>query len=140
MNIRLAETKDVPGISVLLEQLGYPKAKNFLTEKVQQLLADTNHELLVYEEDQIVLGFISVHFEPQLAVSGDFAIVSYLCVDDAARSKGIGKKLLDRVTMIAKDRNCDRIQLHSNIRRLDAHRFYEREGFHESRKFFRKKL
>ncbi|MFM2483785.1 hypothetical protein [Celerinatantimonas yamalensis] len=33
---------------------------------------------------------ISVHFIPQLALAGDFARISYFCVADTARGRGIG--------------------------------------------------
>ena len=45
------------------------------------------------------------------------------------RSQGVGKALLDWLRPEARRQGCDQIHLDSRLIRLDAHRFYEREGF-----------
>ncbi|MEJ2881850.1 GNAT family N-acetyltransferase [Pedobacter sp. GR22-6] len=140
MGIRIANDKDIVKIGDLLAQLGYPTEPVFLREKILQLLGDSSHVLVVYEERGDVESVMSIHFVPQLALVGDFAIISYLAVDANSRSKGIGKALEEYCVELATERNCDRIQVHCNIRRTDAHRFYERQGYTESRKYFSKKL
>lgn len=140
MTIRQARNEDAPVIKVLLEQLGYPMDEKLVTDKLAKLLACEDHKLLVYELDRTVVAFISVHFVPQMGLLGDFAIIGYFAVDESARSKGVGYEMEKYVTLLAKERNCDRIQLHCNIRRTDAHRFYERQGYEESRKYYSKRL
>jgi GNAT superfamily N-acetyltransferase len=59
-----------------------------------------------------------------------------LYVDDlvttaAARSRGVGTALLDHLTTIAREHGCAVVDLDSGEQRLDAHRFYRREGFDE---------
>lgn len=66
--------------------------------------------------------------------------ISYLVVDSTIRSKGIGKELEEFATASARKRGCDRIQVHCHSRRIDAHRFYERQGFKEAPKYFSKML
>lgn len=56
-----------------------------------------------------------------------------LFVDDLVtlpehRSRGYGKQLLDWLLEQAKKENCQYLELDSGVKRLDAHRFYEREG------------
>lgn len=138
--IRSANIQDTTAIVSLLDQLGYPTKLDELLDKVRQLLKHPDHVLCVYEQDSTVLAVMSIHFVPQLALTGEFAVISYLAVDASARSLGIGKALEEHCAWIAKARNCDRIQLHCNIRRTDAHRFYERQGYEESRKYFSKRL
>ena len=41
---------------------------------------------------------------------------------------------------LAKQRGCDRMELHSGIQRPLAHQFYLREGYVEAPKYFRKAL
>lgn len=83
---------------------------------------------------------IKFDFLTQLVVKGDFARISCFAVDEDARSRGVGKLLEDELTRLAKARNCDRIEVHCHSRRVDAHRFYERQGYQESPKYFFKSL
>jgi len=139
VNIRKATVDDVPRIGSLPDQLGYPTNRKALRDQLIFLLNHPDH-LLVVGEFEEVEAVMSIHFVPQIALKGDFAIISYLCVDEIVRSNGIGEKLEAYCTNMAIDRNCDRIQVHCNIKRVDAHRFYERQGYKESRKYFSKKL
>ena len=140
MGIRKAKVEDWKQISLLLNQLDYPYTEPFIKEKVEILLRDPNEVFLVFEEDQSVIALISVHFIPQLAVKGDFARISYFAVDKNIRSKGLGRKIEEYCTDLAIKRNCDRIEVHCHSRRKDAHRFYMRQGFTESPKYFIKML
>jgi GNAT superfamily N-acetyltransferase len=140
MGIRKAKVEDWKQICLLLNQLDYPDTELFIKKKVEILLMDPNEVFLVFEEDQSVIALISVHFIPQLAVKGDFARISYFAVDKNIRSKGLGRKIEEYCTDLAIKRNCDRIEVHCHSRRKDAHRFYMRQGFTESPKYFIKML
>jgi GNAT superfamily N-acetyltransferase len=93
-----------------------------------KILSDDNLELLVYELEGKVMGFISIHFITQIALQGDFARIDYFSVNAAARSAGIGKEIEQYCEKLATERNCDRLEVHCHERRLDAHRFYYRQG------------
>ena len=140
MGIRKAKVEDWKQICLLLNQLDYPDTELFIKKKVEILLMDPNEVFLVFEKDQSVIALISVHFIPQLAVKGDFARISYFAVDKNIRSKGLGRKIEEYCTDLAIKRNCDRIEVHCHSRRKDAHRFYMRQGFTESPKYFIKML
>jgi GNAT superfamily N-acetyltransferase len=140
MSIRNATLADAEAIRVLLHQLDYSATTAFIAEKLPVLLAHPDQSLLVYEEQGKVIGMISIHFVPQIALAGDFANISYLAVDASVRSAGIGAKLEAYCTQLATARNCDRIYVHCHARREAAHRFYERQGYEESRKYFIKKV
>ncbi|SET32040.1 GNAT family N-acetyltransferase [Paenibacillus sp. NFR01] len=138
--IRKAKPEDGKKLSELLSQLGYPDTEVFMKAKMERLLADPNEELMVYEEAGQVVACISLHYIPQLGLEGDIASISYLVVDASIRSKGVGKKLEDYASASARKRGCDRIQVHCQSRRTDAHRFYERQCFTEAPKYFSKSL
>jgi N-acetylglutamate synthase-like GNAT family acetyltransferase len=138
--IREAKVEDWKDISELLEQLGYSETEAFMQGKIEQLILHPDEELLVFEEDHKVIACISMHYIPQLGLAGDTAIISYLVVSNAIRSKGIGRMLEEYCTNLARKRNCDRIQVHCHSRRTDAHRFYARQGFTEAPKYFSKML
>jgi GNAT superfamily N-acetyltransferase len=140
MSIRSARLTDGPAIEQLLDQLGYTGTQGFLPQKLRRMLADPDERLLVYETTAGVVAFISVHFIPQIAVAGDFARISYFSVDDSVRGQGIGREMEEYVVMLAKERQCDRIEVHCHTRRSDAHRFYFRQGYEEVPKYLMKKM
>lgn len=119
----------------LLAQLGY-SAQGYIKEKIATLLRHPDAALLVAEQDQQVLGFISLHFIPQIALEGDFCRISYFCVDDKQTSQGVGKLLIEHAEQMASEHGCDRMEVHSGSRRLRAHQFYTRQEYEESPKYF----
>jgi len=140
MKIRTAELRDAKAIQILMKQLGYPTEEGFIKKRLGDLCKLTDHHDIVYELDGNVLGFLSLHFIPQIAFEADYAVISYFIVDDNSRSLGIGKALDEYCTTLAMERKCKRIMVHSNARRTDAHRFYLRQGFVEYPKDFVKFL
>ncbi|PZF71447.1 GNAT family N-acetyltransferase [Taibaiella soli] len=138
--IRTATLQDHSAISELLTQLGYPGTEAFLPEKLERMLQDPDELMFVYETEEKVAGFMSVHFIPQIARRGDYATISFFAVDNTMRSKGIGKAMEDYATAKAIERGCEGIFLHCNTHRADAHRFYFRQGYTESPKYLLKKL
>jgi len=140
MAIRKATKHDAAAIRDLLEQLDYPTANGFIEDKLESIINHPDQVLLVYTLENKVAAFISIHFVPQIAMPGDFAVISYFSVDKTARGNGIGKEMEDYCTMLALDRKCDRIHVHCHSRRIEAHKFYERQGYEESRKYYVKKL
>ncbi|MBX2952088.1 MAG: GNAT family N-acetyltransferase [Leadbetterella sp.] len=141
MKIRDMQEDDTTAVANLLQQLGYEGAADFLPGKIHSFITDPDEYCLVAEETRgQVIGFISIHIIPQIALKGDFARISYFSVDEHFRSRGVGKLLEEYGEKIARERNCDRIELHSHSRREDAHRFYYRQGYVESPKYLVKKL
>lgn len=139
--VREARRDDVVTIARLLAQLGYPASDELIDRRLQQQLDHDDACLLVAEgDDAQLLGFISLHFIAQLALEGDFCRISYLCVDSTARSRGIGELLVQAAEQRARGRGCDRIELHCDVRREAAHRFYERLGYEDAPKYFRRSL
>ncbi len=154
MSIRKAVLEDWEAISRLLTQLEYPGTAVFLRAKLERLLSDPAETLWVWaqpsplpaeplsapSEPPVILGFLSLHFIPQIAVQGDFARISYFAVDDEVRSKGIGRQLEETATRLAKEKNCALMEVHCHTRRTRAHEFYARQGWIESPKYLIKKL
>lgn len=140
MHIRPAQTKDSFVLISLLTELGYGDTESFMGKRLQQLIDHPNETLLVAEEGQTVLGFLSLHFIPQLALEGDFARISYFCIADGERSKGVGQYLIEHAERIARQRGCDRMEVHCHERRIKANQFYAREGYSESPRYLIKTL
>lgn len=140
MNIRPAQAKDSFALSALLAELGYGGTESFIDKRLAQLIADPDEMLLVAEHGQSVLGFLSLHFIPQLALAGDFARIIYFCIAEGERSKGAGQQLLQYAERMAQQRGCDRMEVHCHEHRTKANAFYLREGYSESPRYHIKSL
>ena len=62
--------------------------------------------------------------------------VDDLVVDADARSGGVGSVLLDHLVGRARSLGCHTLELDSGHQRVDAHRFYLREGFTDASRHF----
>lgn len=71
---------------------------------------------------------------------GRFLYVDDLVVDETWRSRGVGHRLIEWLIGRARDEGCTEVHLDSRNQRLDAHRFYEREGFRNIASHFRMRL
>jgi len=140
MGIRKATLSDYKGLAKLLDQLDYPGSEDFIIPKMEIILNNPLEELLVYELEGSVVGFIILEFLPQLGLKGDIARIGYFAVDEKVRSSGIGKEMEMHVERLAREKQCDRIEVHCHERRKDAHRFYFRQGYFESPKYLMKTL
>ena len=69
---------------------------------------------------------------------GKLMYVDDLVTDDAARSTGVGKALMDHLQSLARNSGCDTYSLDSGVQRQRAHKFYFREGMFVTSFHFRK--
>ena len=58
---------------------------------------------------------------------GHFCYVDDLVTDERTRSHGLGAELMKWLKELARERNCERLELDSGVHRHGAHRFYLRE-------------
>lgn len=94
------------------------------------IAADPNNRLLVWEEEGAVLGCLQLTFLPGLSRGGAWrAQVEAVRVARARRGRGIGARMMQAAVALARERGCRLLQLTSDKRRPEAHRFYARLGF-----------
>jgi len=140
MHIRNATYKDAPAIRTLLEALGYKTSISMLVDQLEILFNRDGHEVFVCEFRKEVVGFVSVHYLPQLAFDGGVMIISYLSVDGDIKDINIAKELEQYITTLARSKKCERIQVHCLDWRTPAHQFYLQQGYQEYPKYFTKRL
>ncbi len=140
VRIRPATVKDAATLSRLCAQLGYCGTDHFIEKRIKQLTQGPQSAVLLAYRGDHVFGFIALNFIPQLALAGDFCRISYFCVDQDERDIGVGSLLEQAAEVMARSRNCDRIELHCHSRRAQAHQFYLKHDYEESPKYFIKML
>lgn len=106
---------------------------------LEQLDAD-NPAFYVVLVDEKVVGVGSCSIQIHLHHAARVAEVMELYVKPECRGEGVGKLLLTALTDYAGLKGATQLELASNFRRLDAHRFYEREGFGKNHFKFVKKV
>lgn len=87
-----------------------------------------NMHCIVAEENGRMIGCLNLRIEYQLHHAGKIAEIMEFCIVEGQRSAGVGKKILDYAVLLAKKAGCDKIELCTNQLRVDAHRFYQRQG------------
>ena len=94
---------------------------------------DPNQQLLVAELDGRVVGMLQITYIPGLSRRGAWcANIEAVRIDSRVRGRGIGAWLMARALEHARKRGCRLVQLTSDRRRAEAHRFYARLGFVDS--------
>jgi GNAT superfamily N-acetyltransferase len=84
-----------------------------------------------------IVGFVTGYLDIHSVRFGYRCWVEDLAVDPARRSEGIGKALIAAIRGWAKERGATHLELDSADTRLDAHRFYVREGADPGSRSFR---
>ena len=135
MTVRSARAEDLPRIVELLEFGALVEGKEdrddgaAYASALVEIQATPGCDVLVAEADGEVVGTCQlIVFRHLQARGGRCAEIESMHVHPDCRSRGIGTELLAVAVDAARRAGCYRIQLTSNRRRQDAHRFYEREG------------
>ncbi|HXN86227.1 MAG TPA: GNAT family N-acetyltransferase [Candidatus Binataceae bacterium] len=134
--IRRARKSDLPLLQALYDQLHLntylsmrvPPAKfGFAFNKIAR---SRNHSILVAEIAGRIVGTCHLIIVPHLGHAlKPFAVVENVVVDEKERSSGVGERLMEAATEIARGHRCYKMALTTNVARLRAHRFYERLGW-----------
>lgn len=90
-------------------------------------LQAAGYQLVYIEENGMPIAAAGFRVIDNLAW-GRFLYVDDLVTISTHRSQGHGKALLDWLKQYARDNDCGRLHLDSGSQRVDAHRFYDREG------------
>ena len=122
--------KDATAVNTLSTQLGYPLSIEQTVQNITSVLQSKDHTAFVAEYENKIVGWIGasqaimIEVMPHCEING-------LVIDEHHRGRGIGKLLIDKVKLWARDKGNNKIGLHCNIKRTEAHKFYEHMGFAE---------
>ncbi len=96
----------------------------------EEIERDARNELVVAEDAGTVVGVLQLTFIPGLTYQGgERAQIEGVRVAASHRGKGVGRHLIEWAIERASSRGCRLVQLTTDKRRPDAHRFYESLGF-----------
>ncbi|HEV2291905.1 MAG TPA: GNAT family N-acetyltransferase, partial [Gemmatimonadales bacterium] len=83
---------------------------------------------------------MTLHLTPELHRARPIGRVTALVVDESVRGSGVGAEMMEEAERILREDGAGLLELTSNMRRVDAHRFYERLGYQKTSFRFAKEL
>jgi GNAT superfamily N-acetyltransferase len=115
---------------------------NALSDDYRKALAaidsDPNQEMFIVELDGQPVGCFQLTYIPGLMRRGMWrGLIEVVHVVSERRNRGVGSAMMRWAIGRCRERGCGLIQLTSNKKRVDAHRFYERLGFAKSHEGFK---
>jgi ribosomal protein S18 acetylase RimI-like enzyme len=136
LRIRRATSDDVPAIVALLADDALGRARESAVDHERYEAAfdaidsDPHQLLTVGELAGAVVATMQLTFIPGLSRRGAWrAQIEGVRVASTARGRQLGEQLVRWAVEQARARGCALLQLTSDNRRPDAHRFYQRLGF-----------
>ncbi|WP_454947771.1 GNAT family N-acetyltransferase [Gemella sanguinis] len=128
-NITIYDAQEIQRISNF--ELGYDVNLNIVKKQIKKLTEDSLHHIIIgYENEQTrkIIGFVHAELYESLYMDTGLNILG-LAVDSDFQGQGIGKKLMSSIEEYALKNNISYIRLNSNVRRIEAHKFYESIGY-----------
>ncbi|QLE57923.1 GNAT family N-acetyltransferase [Nostoc sp. TCL26-01] len=129
IKIRQADIRDAQRITNLCEQLGYSVTNQQTEQRLTKIQNNDAHIVYVATlENEYVIGWAHAHVSDLLVIPTQ-AMLLGLVVDKDYRHKGIGRILMQQIEQWASLVGCEAVILRSNVRRKEAHLFYEKIGY-----------
>ena len=138
MKIRKAKSLDLPSVNRLLGQLNHPLGVNddLLREAFEGALKKPDHLILVVEDNNDVVGYVSGHIHMALYAQQNVAYIDEIVIQEEKRSSGIGTALMEAFEQNLVEEHC----VLSALATSGAIKFYEGLGYSGSATYLKKPL
>ena len=139
LEIRRAETSDIPGLALLLEQLFAIEADFDFDEKLQEkglamMLGSTgNRCVMAARIGGQIAGMCTAQLVVSTAEGGLSALVEDLVVDECYRGQGVGSRLLEAVEKWCVENGAKRIQLLADATNEKGLEFYRKKNWNRTK-------
>ncbi len=140
--IRKANLNDIPAIAELYREQfkemaklipGFIKEGDQSTEFIEKTISNDDSDILVYENDGAVVGFVllqaKVRPDFSFMIPGKFCYIMDVIVTENHRNKGFGTALMNSAKDWTKEQNCSFISLDVLTNNPKAIALYDRLGF-----------
>jgi len=140
IEIRKAHPEDAFALADLALQLGYKEEAGKVRDRLLLLLSK-GHVVFVAEAGAKIVGWVHGYLF-SLLYQEPMGEIAALVVEKDYRKRGIGRLLVRAFEQWAKEKGCNGVFLRSNIKRVEAHKFYQAIGYDlvKTQHIFRKEL
>lgn len=144
--VRPARRADLPAIMAMLDddaisrsrEIGRTASEDAAARAFEEIERDPNSTIHVLDREGEVVGCAQLTTIPGLARQGTKrALVEAVRIRSDLRGRGLGRDFMDSLATKARAAGCGLMQLTSDKRRLDAHRFYVSLGYVQSHEGFK---
>ena len=134
LSIRVAEVSDLPHVLRLLAQPDMDNGAVLEIGQARSVFAEIcsipNYRLYIAEQAGEVVGTFALLIMPNLGHLGAASgVLEDVVVAEHSHQKGIGRRMVQKALELCRLAGCYKMVLSSNLRRTEAHAFYERLGF-----------
>ena len=144
LQVRRAEEKDIPRVLSMLHQvleihagirpdIFIPGTTKYTAEELKTIFENESTPVFVAaDENDAAIGYVFCRMETQPAANNmkgfDYMYIDDLCVDEAARGRGVGRALYGHILSFAREKGCHNVTLNVWSCNPGAMRFYEKLG------------
>lgn len=139
MIVREATSRDGAAIAALAGELGFAISADDVAARLPGFRALAELPFVADEAGRI-LGCLTWHVMPVLHRPAPVGRITMLIVTIDAQRRGIGKALVEAAEARLRQRGCGLIEVTSNTRLIEAHRFYEHHGYERTSHRFAKDI
>ncbi len=134
LKIRPAAKSDLPEVMRLYAQPGLDDGKTLPlvdAERIfERMSSYPNYRIYVAVRDERIVGTYALLIMDNLGHLGaPSAIIEDVAVDPTQQRQGIGRAMMHHALRLGKENNCYKVMLSSNLKRGQAHAFYQSLGF-----------
>lgn len=140
MLARPAELIDAERISALMGELGYQASSQLIERKLLVLGKSANDLVLVVDDNETVIGVVSLHVQEMFHQEGRLGRITSLVIDEQYRGIGVGTLLVSEADRFFKRSGCVRAEVTSGDHRPQAHMFYQQQGYQQDERRFLKRF
>ncbi|NMO51512.1 GNAT family N-acetyltransferase [Actinoplanes sp. TBRC 11911] len=131
VKLRPVRRQDVPGLTGLLGQLGYPTTEAAVHERLDYWLDDPSTWLIGADDDGDLVGVAALGVLPMLELTGKLGRLLVLVVDERYRGRGVGQSLVEATEEQARTAGCVKMEVTSSRHRTRTHEFYQQLGYED---------
>ena len=133
VEIRDASEEDLPAVLRILAESGIDGGESFTLDEARAHFARIQRpgfRLLVATVEGEIVGTYVLAIMEKLGKRGTPAgVVEDVAVAPSRQGQGIGRAMMEHAREACRRAGCYKLALSSNLRREDAHRFYDSLGF-----------
>ena len=131
VTVRLAEPRDCASMAELIGQLGYSVSPEEVAARLEAV-HDHGHPVFIAERHGEIAGCLTTSVMQVLHRPAPVGRIAMLVVDETLRGQGIGSALVRAAETALAARGCALMEVTSNFKLTDAHRFYEQLGYQQT--------